>query len=79
MRSPSIRATAMMTRRDWNTNDKKSVPRRRAPARRVTLARVKAPMKKNAIEQSDFNQPQGLLVGWPEAPRPRKIVFPVHY
>lgn len=36
-------------------------------------------MKKNAMEQSDFNQPQGLLVGWPEAPRPRKMVFPVYY
>jgi hypothetical protein len=63
MRSPSIRATAMITRRDWSTNERKRVPRRRAPASRVRLERMKAPTKNDAIEQRDLSQPQGLLVG----------------
>lgn len=40
-------------------------------------AKVKAPIKKATIETSDLSQPQGLLAGWLEAPRPRKMVFPV--
>jgi hypothetical protein len=55
----------------------KRVLRRRAPVRRVTFEKISAPMKNETMEVSDLSQPQGLLVGWPEAPRPRKMVFPV--
>lgn len=52
------------------------MPRRTAPTRRVMLEKTNEPMKKAAMETSDFSQPHGLLSGWPEAPRPRKMVFP---
>jgi hypothetical protein len=58
-------------------NETKRVPRRRAPVRCVTFEKMNAPMKNEAMEVRDLSQPQGLLSGWPEAPRPRKIVFPV--
>lgn len=76
MRSASIRATAMKMRIDWMVNVVKRVPRRNGPARRVVLLNVVAPRKKAIIEMRDLSQPQGLLKGWEEAPRPRKIVFP---
>lgn len=76
IRSASIRATAMTMRMDWTRKETKRVPRRRAPAIRVVLEKVVAPRKKAAMETRDFSQPQGLLKGWEEAPRPRKIVFP---
>lgn len=53
------------------------MPRRRAPSSRVLFEKVVAPMKKAIIETRDLSQPQGLLVGWLEAPRPRKTVFPL--
>lgn len=77
MRSASMRATAMMMRMDWMRKETKRVPRRRGPARRVVLEKAVAPRKKAAMETRDFSQPQGLLNGWEEAPRPRKIVFPL--
>lgn len=66
----------MKIKMDWMVNVVKSVPRRRGPTRRVVLLKVVAPRKKAIIEIRDLSQPQGLLKGWEEAPRPRKIVFP---
>ena len=57
----------------------KRVPRRSGPARRVVVLKVVAPRKKEMMEIRDFSQPQGLLKGWEEAPRPRKIVFPFFF
>lgn len=76
MRSASISATEMKIRMDWIVKVVKRVPRFSGPARRVLLLKVVAPRKKAIIEIRDFSQPQGLLKGWEEAPRPRKIVFP---
>lgn len=67
----------MKMRMDWMVNVVKRVPRRNGPASRVLLLKVVAPRKKAIIEIRDLSQPQGLLVGWEEAPRPRKIVFPI--
>jgi hypothetical protein len=69
-------ATAMTIRMVCTMKEVKRVPRRRAPVRRVTFEKISAPMKNEAIEVRDLSQPQALLVGWPEAPRPRKMVFP---
>lgn len=41
------------------------------------MEKTMAPMKNARIETSDFSQPQGLLSGWLEAPRPRKMVLPM--
>lgn len=57
--------------------EKKRVPRRRAPTRRMMTEKIMAPEKKEAMETRDLSQPHGLLAGWFEAPRPRKMVFPV--
>lgn len=38
-----------------------------------------APMKNDTMETSDLSQPHGLLVGWLDAPRPRKMVLPIQH
>jgi hypothetical protein len=43
----------------------------------MTVEKIMAPEKKAAMETRDLSQPHGLLAGWFEAPRPRKMVFPV--
>jgi hypothetical protein len=43
----------------------------------MTTEKIMAPVKKEAMETRDLSQPHGLLAGWLEAPRPRKMVFPV--
>lgn len=76
MRSASMRATAMMIRIDWQRKERTRVPRPRGLKWRVISAKVKEPTKKKTIEIRDFSHPNGLLTGWLEAPRPRKMVFP---
>jgi hypothetical protein len=63
MRSAWIKATAMMIRMVCTRKEAKRVPRRRAPTRRIMVEKIMAPAKKNAMETSDFSQPQGLLLG----------------
>lgn len=52
-----------------------SVPRALGRMCRV-FEKKKQPRRKNVIEVRDFNHAYGLEVGWPDAPRARKIVFP---
>lgn len=69
----------MMIRIVWRRNDRKRVPRRRGRRCRVRRVKNVVPVKKAVMEMRDLSQPQGLLVGWEEAPRPRKTVFPVAF
>lgn len=77
MRSASIKATAMMMSMVCTKNETNRVPRRREPTLRIAIEKIIEPKKNDAIETRDFSQPHGLLFGWFEAPRPRKMVFPV--
>ena len=79
IRSAWINATAMRMRIVCTRKEMERVLRRRGP--RVREKRVKAavPVTKATMEMRDFSQPQGLLVGWLEAPRPRKTVFPIFF
>lgn len=63
-------------KRHWTRNVQKSVPRLRAPRRRVVEEKVKAPTKKEQMDVRDLSQPKALPCGRLEAPRPRKMVFP---
>jgi hypothetical protein len=47
----------------WMRKETTRVPRRRAPTLRMMMEKTMAPAKKVTMEISDFNQPQGLLVG----------------
>src|SRR3954463_15100251 len=67
----------MTIRQACTKKETKRVPRRRAPTLRIAIEKTIAPKKNDAIETRDFSQPQGLLDGWLEAPKPRKMVFPV--
>ena len=73
-----MRATAMIIRTVCTRKDTKRVPRRREPTVRMEMEKIIAPVKKEVIETRDLSQPHGLLVGWLDAPRPRKMVLPVH-
>lgn len=65
-----------MARIAWTRNEEANVPRATGLKWRVRLAKETEPMKKKTMEMRDLSQPHGLPVGWLEAPRPRKIVFP---
>lgn len=77
IREASISATAIMIRNVWTRKETMRVPRAIGLKRRVRLAKVKEPPKKKMMDTSDLSQPQGLSAGWLEAPRPRKMVFPL--
>jgi hypothetical protein len=59
----------------WRRKDIASVPRDLGFMRRVE-AKVKQPHRKQVMETRDLSQPSGWEVGWPDAPRARKIVLP---
>ena len=42
------------------------------------MEKIIAPEKNAVIETRDLSQPHGLLVGWFDAPRPRKMVLPIY-
>jgi len=55
--------------------DVASVPRDLGSTYRVKEKKAH-PIRKNAIETNDFNQPSGCDTGWPDAPRARNMVLP---
>ena len=59
----------------WRRKEVASVPRAFGFMSRVE-AKQKQPHRKQAMLRRDLSQPSGWLVGWPEAPRARKIVLP---
>jgi hypothetical protein len=59
----------------WRRKDIASVPRDLGFMRRVE-AKVKQPQRKQVMETRDLSQPSRWEVGWPDAPRARKIVLP---
>lgn len=65
----------MIMHKLWRTKEVASVPRALGLMKRVD-AKTKQPRRKVEIEVRDLSQPKGLDLGWSDAPRARKIVFP---
>jgi len=73
---PWTKAAATKMQRLCIRNESERVPLFFAP---ICLddAKKKQPVRKNRTEINDLSQPYGCVAGCPEAPRARKIVFPV--